>query len=93
MKAFNAEIISENIKNHSEKSELNIEVFVKVLEVSKRSLVEMIEIKMQWVQYAIEIGKLTVAVAATYGLFTGSKLLQRKMNEIGVNSTLDTIRL
>lgn len=26
---------------------------------------------MQWVEYAIEISKLTVAGAATYGLFTG----------------------
>ncbi|UZJ64367.1 hypothetical protein OKW96_18630 [Sphingobacterium sp. KU25419] len=52
-----------------------------------------IEIVMQWVEYAIEISKLTVAIAATYGLFTGGKLLQRKMNEIGVNSTLESIRL
>lgn len=48
---------------------------------------------MEWVQYGIEIGKFTVAVAATYGLFASGKLLYRKMNEMGVNSALDAIRL
>ncbi|AIM35466.1 hypothetical protein KO02_01410 [Sphingobacterium sp. ML3W] len=38
MKAYNAKITSENIKNHFEKSGLTIEVFANILEVSKRWL-------------------------------------------------------
>ena len=44
------------------------------------------------IDFLIELSKLIIAGATIYGLIRATKLLNKKMNEVGVNSTLENIR-